>query len=235
MIATPVGIEINGYAIPPEALQHDAQHSLAVLGGICRNIRFRTIVSYFPSEIGTLLAEMKQMLGGVPIEFVPLASVYQEVLVNRLKVRDALLIDTGGTTTMLVMFKEGMLTQTVSFPFGVSHIVSEEVGTKTKIRSKDMALWSQCFRDSLDFLYPFGPLTGETYLCGGGAHIHELRSYVEQGEWLKALSYTATPRVILLEGKSLLVDSVLHGFLQGPEDAGLASVVCYGIHHEVIV
>lgn len=136
---------------------------------------------------------------------------------------------------MLVMLKGGLLVQTVSFPLGVSHIASQEPGTKAKIPSKDMATWSQCFRESLDFLYPFGPLTGETYLCGGGAHIRELRSYVEQGEWLKTLSYTATPRVIVLEGKSLLADSAVQGFLQGPEDAGLASVVCYGMHHEVIV
>lgn len=236
MIATPAGIEINGYAISPDALSRFAgQHSLEVLGGTCRDIRFRTVVSYFSSEIGTLLADMKRMLGGVPIEFIPLASVYREALAGRLNVRDALLIDIGGTTTMLVMLKGGLLVQTVSFPLGFSHIASQEPGTKAKILSKNMATWSQCFRESLDFLYPFGPLTGETYLCGGGAHIRELRSYIESGEWLKTLSYTATPRVIVLEGKSLLADSELREFLQGPEDAGLASVVYYGMHHEAIV
>ena len=243
MIATPAGIEINGYAISPEVVSRSAgsraarqmSYSLFALGGTCRDIRFRTVVSYFSSEIGTLLADMKRMLGGVPIEFVPLASVYREALAGRLNVRDALLIDIGGTTTMLVMLKGGLLVQTVSFPLGVSHIASQELGTKAKIPSKNMATWSQCFGESLDFLYPFGPLTGETYLCGGGAHIRELRSYVEQGEWLKTLSYTATPRVIVLEGKSLLADSTVQGFLQGPEDAGLASVACYGMHHEVIV
>ncbi len=235
MIATPVGIEINGYAIPSEALRPNIQPSFFTLGGTCRDIRFLTLVSYFPSEIGTLLTQMKHMLGGVPIEFIPLASVYREMLANRLNVRDALLIDIGGTTTMLVMLKGGMLVQTVSFPFGVSHVAQERIGTKAKIRSKDMELWSRCFRDSLDFLYPSGPLTGETYLCGGGAYVPELRSYVEQGQWLKTLSYNATPRVTVLEGKSLLADSAAPGFLQGPEDVGLASVVCYGMHHEVIV
>lgn len=235
MIATPVGIEINGYAISPEALWLNRQHSLFALGGTCRDISFRTLISYFPSEIGTLLVEMKQMLGGVPIEFIPLASAYREVLVNRLKARDALLIDIGATTTMLVMLKGGMLVQTVSFPFGVSHVAQEKLGTKTGIEQKDIVLWSQCLRSSLDFLYPFGPLTGETYLGGGGAYFPELRSYVESGEWLKTLSYTATPRVTVLEGKSLLADSAVQGFLQGSEDAGLASVVCYGMHHEVIL
>lgn len=230
VIATPAGVEINGYAISPEVLHHDMHHSLFALGGACRDIRFRTVVSCFPSEIGTLLAQMKQMLGGVPIEFVPLVSVYQEALAHRLKVHDALLIDIGETTTMLVMLKDGMLTQTVSFPFGVFH-VAEELRKKIKTES----MWNQCFRGGLDFLYPFGPLTGETYLCGGGAHIPELRSYLEQGEWLKTLSYTTTPRVIILEGKSLLAGNTMEGFLQGPEDAGLASVVCYGMHHEVIV
>ncbi|MBI3442179.1 MAG: hypothetical protein HY007_00185 [Candidatus Sungbacteria bacterium] len=226
-MATPVSIEINGYPVRPEVLDGDARHSLFMLGGACRDIRFRTVVSYFPSEIRTLLAEMKQMLGGVPIEFIPLASVYQEALAYRLNVRDALLIDIGGTSTMLVLLKDGMLVQTVAFPFGVFSI-----GKKV---AKETSVWSQCLRNAADSLYSFGPLTGETYLVGGGARIPELRSYVEQGEWLKSISYAATPHVIVLEGKSLLARDALAGFLQGPEDAGLASVVEYSMHHEVII
>jgi len=238
MIATPAGVEVNGYAVPSGVFARDAsgtKSGLEISGGVCRDIKFRALVSYFPSEIGTLLVEMKHMLGGVPIEFVPMAAVYQEALAHRLGVRDALLIDIGATTTMLVLLQESMLAHIVSFPFGVSHIASQEVGIKVEIREKDIEVWGRCFRDSLDFLYPFGPLTGETYLGGGGAHIGELHAYVEDGEWLKTLSYAATPRLTVLEGKSLLADSALQEFLQGPEDAGLASVVCYGMHQEVVV
>lgn len=263
MIAAPVSIEINGYTVPAGVFRGNGQqHALFALGGGAHDMRFKTLVSYFPSEVASFLADMKRMLGGVPLEFIALASAYQEVLANRLKVRDALLIDIGGTDTMMVMIKEGVLAQTASFPFGVSHI-AQGLEKKLKLQHEDaldylrqysrgladkkirstvqqhltpaLEIWSRSFCDTLGFLYPLGPLTGETYLCGGGAYLPEMRSYVEQGEWLKPLSYTATPRVTVLEGKSLLAENASEGFLQGPEDAGLASVVWYGMHHEVIV
>ncbi|MBI4225382.1 MAG: hypothetical protein HY617_03555 [Candidatus Sungbacteria bacterium] len=232
MIATPAGVEVNGYPLLAEVLRRDVRHSLIAPGETVHSIRFRTLVSYFPPETGALLAEMKQMLGGVPIEFIPLASAYQEALAQRLNVRDAVLIDVGGTSTMVVMLKDGALAQTAAFPLGVSQIGGKPVRSGDK---KLIALWSRSLNDALDFLYPFGPLTGETYLCGGGAYLSEVRAYIEQGEWLKTLSYAAAPNVTVLEGKSLFADNMLKGFLQGPEDAGLASVICYGMHHEVII
>jgi hypothetical protein len=262
MIAAPVGVEVNGYPVPVGVLANNSKNSLFALGGTAGDIRFRTLVSYFPSEIASLLAEMKQMLGGVPLEFVPLASAYREALVNGLHVREALLIDIGGASTMLVMLKGGFIVQALSFPFGVFHI-AQELGEKSALpleevldqlrqysqghRDKKMQstlsqhlgpaieIWSQCFRDNLDFLYPMGPLTGETYLCGGGAYIPELRSYVEHGEWLKNLSYASAPRVSIFDGKSLFSENQFQGFFQGPEDAGLASVTRYGMHHEIFI
>lgn len=227
MIATPAGIEVNGYPLPVEALHYDTRRSLLAPGGTVHTVTFRTLVSYFPPEIGVLLAQMKQMLGGVPIEFVPLASAYQEALVQRLNASDAVLIDVGGNGTMVVLLKGGVLAQTAAFPLGVSHIGGKD--------EKHLALWIRSLGDALDMLYPFGPLTGETYLCGGGAYIGGLREYIEKGEWLKTISYAPIPKLTVLEGKLLLSDGVLKEFLQGPEDAGLASVVCYGMHHEIIV
>lgn len=262
VIASPAGIEINGYPVSTAIFRDNAKRSLLALGGVYRDLRFRTVVAYFPSEMGTRLADMKRMLGGVPIEFVPLASAYREILVNGLAARDALLVDIGGVSTMVLLLKEGILVQDVSFPFGISHI-AREVGKKLNMRQDEatdyirqysqgladekagslirehlapsLGIWTRSFREQLDVLYPFGPLTGETYLCGGGAYLPELRSYVEQGAWLKNLSYTASPRVAVLEGKSLLGEHKLGEFLQGPEDAGLASVIRYGMGHEIIV
>ena len=263
MIAAPTSIEINGYIVPAGVFRGAAQNTLFALGGGARDIRFKTLVSYFPSEISSLLADMKQMLGGVPLELVPLASAYREALVHRLQVRDVLLVDIGGTSTMLVLLKDGTLSQTISFPFGISHM-AQELGEKLKMKpTRDasdqlrqysqgltnekmqstirqhlvpvLAIWSQCFHDALETLYPLGPLTGETYLCGGGAYLPELRAYIEEGEWLKNISYAVAPRVTVFEGKALFPENDLKGFFQGPEDAGLASVMGYQMEHEVLV
>ena len=86
------------------------------------DVRFRTFVATFSREVGVALGSIKEMLGGIPIEFVPLAAVYQQAMFGGMALRDVFLVDLGGRSTSLMLLRDGELRQYVSFAYGMENI-----------------------------------------------------------------------------------------------------------------
>ena len=67
-------------------------------------------------------------------------------------------------------------------------------------------------------------------LFGGGAYLPEIVSILRGTDWLGGFSYHTVPEVKILEASNFFQGNSLGGFLQGPEDVGLASLVIYSLH-----
>ena len=93
-------------------------------------------------------------------------------------------------------------------------------------------IWERYFLEALKNFYHLGPLSEKVLVFGGGAHIPEVVEIIRRGDWFKELSYLDSPRVRILGAQNLFVGDSLGGFLQGPEETGLASLLIYSMHHE---
>lgn len=248
-LAYPFGFLVNGYAATPEAIE---RANAAEIG-------FKTLALSFSENVGARLAEMKQSLGGLPIEFVPLAAALKEAVTFSLGLRDAFLVDVGGEETTLILLKDGEVRQIVSFAIGAHHFLRglakisgaslEEAESKKrqyiqglvgeKIRSQlqeflrqESGVWKKEFLAKLDYFYHLGPLPPKILLLGGGAHLSEISEILRGTDWLGNFSYTDTSDVRILDASNFFQGSSLGGFLQGPEDIGLASLIIYSLHYE---
>ena len=222
---------------------------------------FRVILLSFQETIGRRLLEMKESLGGMPIEFIPLVAAHAEGVLTPLRLEDAFFIDIGGEETTLASFKEGSLIYAAAFPVGARHFIrgistitslsfdeaenakrryahnltSEAAKRKlNEFLTQEFTIWEQQFLRTLDDFYPFGPLPADIFLFGGGTYIPEISNWVRSSNWYKDFSYVSSPRVKVLAAHSIFVGDSLGGFLQGPEDVGLASLLIYSLNHESI-
>lgn len=248
-LAYPFSFLANGYSTTPQIME---QVSVTEIG-------FQTLVLSFSEIVGARLAEMKQSLGGMPIEFVPLAAALKEAFVFSLGLQDIFLVDVGGEATTLILIKDGEVRQVGSFAVGAHHFLRgiakisemtlEEAESRKrqyiqglageKVRSKlqkflgeESLVWKREFLAKLDFFYHIGSLPTKVLLFGGGAYLPEIVSILRGTDWLGGFSYTALPEVRIIEASSLFQGNYLGGFLQGPEDTGLASLIIYSLHHE---
>lgn len=248
-LAYPLGFLVNGYTATPEVMERT---SVSEVG-------FKTLVLSFSEDVGARLAEMKQSLGGLPIEFVPMAVALKEAIIFSLGLKEAFLVDVGGEETTLVLLKGGEVQQIVSFTVGAHHFLRglakisgaspEEAESKKrqyiqglvgeKIRSRlqeflrqESGVWKKEFLAKLDYFYHLGPIPSKILLFGGGAHLPEIAAILRGTDWLGNFSYTDTPDVRILDASNFFQGSSLGGFLQGPEDVGLASLIIYSLHHE---
>lgn len=247
-LAYPFGFLVNGYTVTPKVIERT---NAAEIG-------FKTLVLSFPEAVGARVAEMKQSLGGLPIEFVPLAAALKEAVTFSLGLQDAFLVDVGGEETTLLLLKDGEVQQIVSFAVGAHHFLRglaqisgvslEEAESKKrqyvqglaseKVRSQlqeflrqESEVWKKEFLAKLDYFYHLGPLPPKILLFGGGAHLPEIAAILRGTDWLGSFSYTDTPEVKILDAANFFQGSSLGGFLQGPEDVGLASLIIYSLHH----
>ena len=254
MIAFPVGIYANGYPIHPIVFAgSDAS--------MVKEISFSLLIADIPQKVAEAFEQTQKMLGGIQIEFVPIAGAYQEVLQKVLKMQDAFLIDVGENHTFLMLVKEGIVVAVSVFPSGMHQFVSAiaeerdislEEGERVKrhytdgllksaksadvreICTRETVVWKAKFLDALAPFYRAGPLPEDVILCGGGAQMPEIRAAILESEWIKNFSYVDKPRVRVLEARGIFEGDSLGGFLQGPEECGLASLIIYSMHHEPI-
>lgn len=91
--------------------------------------------------------------------------------------------------------------------------------------------WKASFVSALGSFAATGPISPDLFLAGGGARFSELRAALLAPDWLGAVSYAAVPRLRILEGSSFFGGDSFGGYLAGPEDAGLASLVIYSQVH----
>lgn len=248
-LAYPFGFLVNGYTATPGVIE---RVNAAEIG-------FKTLVLSFPETVGAKLTEMKQSLGGLPIEFVPMAAALKEAGTFSLGFQDVFLIDVGGEDTTLLLLKGGEVVGVVSFTLGAHHflrglakisgtsledaesrkrqyvqgLVSEKVRSQLQeFLRQESEVWKKEFLFRLDYFYHLGPLPPKVFLLGGGAYLPEISEILRGTDWLGNFSYTTVPEVKILDAASFFQGNSLGGFLQGPEDAGLASLIIYSLRHE---
>jgi len=256
MIAVPVDVLVNGYPWT----DRDGASGFAP-AGLSDEIVFQTMALSLSVENGALFNGLKNALAGIPLAFLPLVVAEKEALASALNIRDAFFIDVGADTTALLSVREGRLMHTAFMPMGIRRMAS--IAAKNYryslrdarlamrhyaqggIRDKPLAFasaaaaagaaeWKENFLRSLDAFYPTGPLSPTILLAGGGARYPEIRAVVEASDWLGGFSYGQKPALRVLEGATFFNGNTLGGNVQGPEDAGLAALMAYVMHHRSI-
>lgn len=248
LLAYPLEIFANGYSVS------DKEKFPVLERVLTKEIVFQTLAITFLPEAGAALADAKRSLGGLPIEFVPVIAAEKRAMVRLLKISDALLVDVGGEDTVVALLKEKQLVQISSFPLGVRHFLrgiakiasispeeAEDVkrqyvqgltteASRNALRDfliKESDLWKQMFLQELDIFYSQGPLPKDVLLYGDGAHLPEIAGILRSPDWITNFSYVESPEVRVSSGESIFGGDTLGGFVQGPEDLGLASLMVY--------
>lgn len=258
MIAAPIGLAVNGYPL----IWGENWFSEEVLPSAqVRDISFRTLSLYMTVENGAMFAEIKNSLGGMPVEFIPLALVEKEAVSGFMGVREALVADVGGDETSLFVIRQGRFEESAFIPFGTRGF-AEALGKKTGLgftesraamrqyvqgmgdeRSRSLAAeaasraagqWKELFSRALESFYAGGPMPENVLLAGGGARFPELRRVLAAPDWLSTFSHTDTPALRALEGSTFFDGDTLGGHLSGSEDVGLASLLIYSLSHQSI-
>ncbi len=221
-ITAPVEVLVNGWPLAAGEKGLDEQ---ILPRSEVKELAFRTLSLYMPVELGAVFAEIKNVLGGMPIEFVPLALAEKEAVVSALGAEDFFLIDVGGAETSLIAVKKGRFARAAFIPLGARGM------RDVKSRDKEIGQWKELFRKALGAFYTSGPLPTNVLLAGGGARIAQLRSALQTADWLGEFSHAVVPGIRVLEGASFFGGDTLAGHLGGPEDAGLASLIIYSLGH----
>ena len=256
VMAFPIEAFLNRYPVPLRDFSSIALPSVAGKTVKSMSVEFRTIVLRFPKAIGHSFVEIKEALGGMPIEFTPIAAVVLGVIPDALKIKDAFLVDVGGEETSLMLLRNNSLLQFVYFPMGVSHfikgieriagvsaeqaedvrrqymqgIVGSERGSRLQeYLKKESEEWKKKFLDTRDSFYHVGLLPEDVILFGGGAGMPEIREILRDPEWMKGFSYAEAPRVRVFDPSTMFGGDTLGGSLEGPADVGLAALVFYAM------
>lgn len=263
VIVALVDVFVNGYPLARPA--GDAADGGAVLPRAqVKEITFRTLSLYLSVENGATFAEIKNALGGMPIEFIPLAAAHTWAVTSVLGMRDACVVDAGGSETTVLSIRGGRLAAAAFIPFGARGFgedLSKKTGRSFAEAQKEMrvraqalaspapagdgekdpaaaaagaaaARWKALFVASLGSFAASGPLPADLLLTGGGAYFPEIRAALMASDWMGGVSHVAAPRMRVMDGASLFGGDTLGGYLAGPEDAGLASLMAYAMTHK---
>ncbi|TSD04614.1 MAG: hypothetical protein Greene071436_109, partial [Parcubacteria group bacterium Greene0714_36] len=181
-----------------------------------------------PVESGAMFVEIKNSLGGVPVEFVPLAVVYKNAITEHLALQDCFVVDIGENETTLLSLRDGRFSHAAFIPLGARRI------TAPLPKLSGAAQWKKSFVSAIESFAAAGPLPADLLLTGGGAYIPEIRAALLAPDWMAGVSYAAAPRLRVLEGNTFFGGDTVGGYLQGAEDAGLAALAVYaGARHPV--
>jgi len=256
VMAFPVEAFLNHY---PVNLREFTDITLPSVGGkVARgvSVEFRTIVLRFPKEIGQSFVEIKESLGGMPIEFTPIAAAIVSIVPEVLGLRDAFLVDVGGEETSLMLLRNGSLLQFIYFPMGVGLFVKgiakiagvslEEAEDQrrqylqgitdparreklTQFLSGESEEWKKKFLETRESFYHIGLLPEDVVLFGGGAEMPEIRTILRDPEWMKGFSYVEEPRVRVFDPAAIFGGDSLAGSLGSAADVGLGALVYYAM------
>lgn len=259
VIATPVDVMVNGYSLP---VQLPSRGDAVLPRALVRDVAFRTLSLYLPLENGATFGEIRQSLGGMPIEFLPLAVAHTEAVAGRLGMRDALVVDVGGDETSVIAVRGARLAHAAFLPYGARGFAERlrkqaehsfagaqkemrlraQTGTLGPVADAAAASaaavaagrWKELFVSSLESFAASGPLPADLLLAGGGAHFPEVRAALASSDWMGGVSHALSPRLAVMNGALLFGGDTLGGYLTGPEDAGLASLAVYATMHRPI-
>lgn len=252
VLAYPIDILGNGYIVSSEDLIRTPPH-------IVKEIGFNTVLFSFAHETSNAMIELRQMFGGMPVEFVPSVVAVREAIVDALQTPDTFLIDVGGSHTLLLFIKDKRLAQFSYFPVG-AHQFSQKLSAERQesfadsedlksqyikgfVNESEIRMirhifgqvsneWKTAFLHELDAFYPCGPLPEYIFLTGGGSYIPEVRSAIYAPEISKNFSHARALKIKILKGPAFFQGDSLGGMLQGPEDANVAALVHYSIYHK---
>lgn len=256
MLAYPLELYANGY---PSTIYRDESTALwpRKLSGV-QELGFQTLLFSPPAEIGEELLNIKNTLGGMPVEFVPRVAVYKEALAKAAKISHLFFIEVGGEETTLLLLKEGILRQQATFPLGSRHFfrgiakhfkISLEEAEELKqqytkgitgetVRSRlrvflltETGIWEKMFLETLGSFYQAGPLPADVLVTGEGARFPEILERLRSAAWLKEFSDASAPSIKIFEAQNVFEGNTLGGTLQGPEEIGLAALIYYSIYH----
>lgn len=208
------------------------------------------------SQFRTLFRELKQSLGGMPIEFIPAGVAVQFSVCREFSIAQALLVDVGGEQTSCVLVEDSEFKNFASCGIGFRSFVQaaaqafsstpenaesamrnavQGLAADTRLKEvleKQGALWEKSFFEMLDELYHLGPLPAQVYLYGEGAYLPVIQEKLRTSEWIKNYSNAASSYVRVMSGESLFGGHSLDGLTRGPEEADLAASLYYALHHE---
>ncbi len=258
-LAYPLGLLINGYPVNIKDIESRAKSLIVLPARI--NIGFKVLFLVFTREVGKILSDMKASLGGMPIEFIPLVAATQEALTKTLGIKDGFLVDVGGEETTLIYLKDGEICETVKFSLGARHFLrgitriaaisfeeAEDVkrqyvqgmlseSKKQELNDffrKEAELWQKMFLEALDSFYHIGPIPPKILLFGGGAYLPEIAGILRDPSWFKNFSSFDAAELKILEAENLFEGNTCNGFIKGPADVGLASLIAYSTKHEPV-
>lgn len=206
---------------------------------------FKAIVPKFTKEASVVINETKKALGGLSLEFLPNTYLQQTALTGVFKTKDALAIDVGGENTQLSFLKDGSLAEVYAFALGARHFIrgmakiagityeeAEDIkrqyaqnildeSRKKQIHSflvEESKSWYKMFTEGVGGFGHLGLIPKQVFIFGGGANLPEVADTVRMGDYSK---------VNILGGESLFGGDTFDGYLHGPEDFNLASMVYY--------
>jgi len=241
-------IDFNGHPIHIEHLWEKTFRT-----GDFLTLNFKVLLLETAPEMLAIFRTISETFKGIAIELIPLALAQKKVIVKKLNIRDALLVDVGGERTLLARLKNGLLVGLKSFPLGGREflwniakaagttcaeaedlkkqysqgILNKNLTPKVKKAIDDsLSIWKHKFKESVGFLHHTGPLTENILLFGGGGRLPEIRASLRD-EWFRDFSHLDRPEVKILGGETLFKGHTSGGEIQGPEDFGLASLMLY--------
>lgn len=257
IFVTPVEILINGYAVSLDKVPIYFSN-----GSPIQEISFRTLVLRFPEEAGKQILGLQRSFGGLKIDYIPLVAAHATSISTVMSVEDALIVDIGGEETTLSLLFRRKLRAVTYFSLGVHHFLRNIAETmsvsfeeaedlkrqyaqdvlpeakKTVIQdifAKEAVSWENLFMSALESFFALEPLPREVFVIGGGAYIQELISVLRKPDWMKRYSHVSSPVIRIASAQSFFEGNSLNGFLQGPEEAGLASLMLYSLYHQSLL
>lgn len=252
MLAYPVDMTANDFDVDTATLLREG-------GRTIKEITFRTLLLSLDGEFGSGLYNLKNMFGGITMEFVPMIAAYREAIVRSLAVENFFFANIGAEATLLMLIKNRRLAGFTTFNLGAEHFTDEIVKAKKISQTqagdlkrqyaqgsmdKDESLkisrmmnpafdeWKSLLLSSLDSFYHLGPMPPDIYLCGGGSYLPEIRGLFASPEIMKNYTCGKSCSVRLVMGSTLFQGDAVDGFLKGQEDAGLAALVYYSLYHQ---
>lgn len=252
VFAYPLEMYCNGYPVDSNFFEQKKQSVMI------RETGFSAVISYFFDDAGKALFDMKEMLEGMAVEFVPLGVALAEAIVRTLGANDVFLVDIGGKYTQLLFVAGGVLKQIAAFPVGTDHFTNEiarmlrvsfdeagdimrqligegvghpkEKDLRICMKNKGVA-WKEKFIETLNWFSPIGPLPERVVVFGGGAYIPKIDDLLKSSDWIKDFSFAPAPKVEFLEGKRLWSWPMQEGAPTGYEEAGLGALISYAFFH----
>lgn len=252
VIAHPVGITANGYDC-------DADTLIRQDPALVNEIGFRLIVAIPGEEISEDLYRLRQMFGGISIEFIPLMAAYTDGIVGGLGASDTFFVDIEWGSTLLALIGGGRLLHIASFPSGArqfvemiareKHIsiaqahaierqyihkwITEEVKSAYRpLFAKASSQWQEAFTGELDAFDHLGIIPSDILISGQGAYIPEIRQAFSDTRISQRFDAASPLKTILLNGTAIFGGNTINETIGGCEDAALASLLFYASGHK---